>query len=345
MGGNSQSSVSARTALILWAVAALVVVVLAVVHAAAQVLLLTFAGVLLGTSLRGLALVVSRTFHWPVGWSLAGCLVALAALIVGVGFWIGPNIANQGAVLAEELENAYRSLQDNAPGIADSVFGVTSSVAEQAGQYAVKAAGLLASALGVIGSMVFVFFIAIYLAVGPGQYSQGVVRLVPPSRRQEAGDLLESLATTLRRWLLGRLVSMTAVGLATTLGLWALGIPLPVTLGLLAGLLGFVPNIGPLVSAVPAVLLALTVSLWHGVYVGILYMGVNLADGYLLTPWVQKRAVSLPPALILIAQVVFGALWGVLGVMLATPIMACLIVLVRRLYVEGALEKPPRGAA
>lgn len=329
-----------RTTLIVAAIVAIFALGFLLVGSAAQVLLLLFAGVLFGTSLRGLAEWVARKLGWRVGVSLAACLGLLLVFAVALAFWIVPNVADQMSTLASRLSDAYEELRRSwsRSGLGQRLSGATGGVGQQIGKLATRTAGVLASTVGAIGSMLLVVFIALYLAGSPEPYRRGFVRLFPPRHRDRAGDALSALSSTLRRWLVGRIVSMAAVGVVTTLGLWALGIPLPVTLGLIAGLFGFVPNIGPILSAVPAVLLALTIDPMHAVYVVALYLAVNLADGYLLTPWVQKRAVSLPPALILSAQVLLGALAGLLGVVFATPLAACALVLVRELYVDAVIE-------
>lgn len=337
-----------REAFVFWGVAAFFAVLLAALRVAAQPLLLAFAGVLFGTALRGAAEWASRKFHWKVRWSLAACLALLLALSAGAAIWVIPNVADQVASLSQRLFEAYEDLRRSA---ATSPLGShlvqgSGNVGQQLGKFAVQAAGVLASAAGAVGAVLFVAFVALYVAGGPEPYRHGLIRLVPPGSRERAREVLDALGSTLRRWLLGRIVSMSAVGLVTTLGLWVIGIPLPITLGLIAGLLGFVPNIGPIVSAVPAVLLAVTVGPLHVVYVLVLYVGINLADGYGLTPWIQKKAVAVPPALIITGQVIAGALWGVLGVMFATPLLACLVVLVRELYVrqvEGAASSTDRN--
>jgi predicted PurR-regulated permease PerM len=196
-----------------------------------------------------------------------------------------------------------------------------------------------------LGGLTFVLFVALYVAWAPEPYRRGILSLVQPDRQDRARAVLDRLASTVRRWMLGRLVSMTAVGVVTALGLWALGIPAPGTLGLLAGVLGFVPNIGPLVSVVPAALLALTVGTDSVLLVLGFYLLVNLADGYALTPWVQKKAVSIPPALIITGQVLAGTFWGLLGVVFATPLLACFLVLVRELYVKNRDQQAEHGPA
>lgn len=132
---------------------------------------------------------------------------------------------------------------------------------------------------------------------------------------------------------------MVVVGAATALGLYLLGLPFALSLGLLAALLDFVPNFGPLISALPALLLALLQGPWQVLYVALLYVGINLLDGYLLTPLVQRRTVSLSPALLLFAQLLMGVLAGALGVLVATPLSAVTLLLVKRLYIEERLEE------
>ncbi len=337
---------STRSALVFWSIAALFVVAFLLVRVAAQALLLTFAGVLFGTALRGLAAWVSAKLGCRVGWGLAGCLAIFVALCVAASFWIVPRVDAQIAELVDALTLAYDRVREQFSGSAlgRKILSGTVPLEQQLGYFS-RAAGIAASVVGLIGAQLFVVVVALYVAGSPAVYRRGLVRLVPPVRRQRADDVLDALATTLRRWMLGRIVSMTVVGLATTLGLWLGGIPLPVALGMLSGVLGFIPNIGALIAAIPAILLAFTVSPIHAIYVLVLYLVVNLADGYGLTPWIEKRAVATPAALVLTSQLVFGALWGVLGLALATPLVACLIVITRKLYVEDVLEKPPAAAA
>jgi predicted PurR-regulated permease PerM len=343
--GRGARSLAARAATF-WGVAALFVVALWLLRAAAQPLLLLFAGVLFGTSLRGAAEFVARNFGWRVGWSLAACFTLALLVWLGAMLWIVPSLVAESADLIEKTKEAIDRLQAASPwSFVRRLLPGPASGGQQLRQLLGEATGALATAAGLLGSVVFVLFVSLYVAVSPAPYRQGLIRLVPPRHRERARELLDALAQTLRRWLLGRAASMLAVGIATALGTWALGIPLAPTLGVLAGVLGFVPNIGPIVSAVPAVLVAFTVSPLHALYALGLYLSINLADGYGLTPWLQRRAVSLPPALILSGQIVTAALWGVLGVILSTPLLACLVVLIRTLYVEDTLEPGGNSAS
>jgi predicted PurR-regulated permease PerM len=151
--------------------------------------------------------------------------------------------------------------------------------------------------------------------------------------------MLES-ERALRLWLKGQAIAMVVVGLLTGLGLWALGMPSALTLGLLAGVLEFIPFAGPIIAAVPAILLALAVSPELALWVTLLYVAIQQFEGNLLTPLVQQYAVDLPGAVLLFSLIGFGTLFGTLGVILAAPLAVVTMVLVKRLYVIETLDTP-----
>lgn len=200
-----------------------------------------------------------------------------------------------------------------------------------------RAAGVFSTVLGTIAGIFVVLFVGLYLAVEPGLYVRGLLHLVPAARRDRAREVLGAVGYTLRRWLLGRFATMVAVGLMTGVGLWVLGMPLALTLGLLAGLLDFIPNFGPLLAYLPAVLLALAEGPDKALYVTILYLAVQATENYLLTPLVERGVVFLPPVLTIVVQILFGILLGALGFTLASPLLAVAMVLVKLLYVEDVL--------
>ena len=197
--------------------------------------------------------------------------------------------------------------------------------------------GVAVNVVEVVGGIVVIVFIALYGAAEAGRYAGGLVRLVPPARRARAAEILHETASAIWYWMLGRLFSMAVLGVITALGLWLLEVPLPVALGFLAGIMIFVPYIGSIASAIPAVIIAASINLTLAVYVIALYLGVHLVEGYILVPLVQRRAVHLPPALTLSAQLILGFLAGFIGLLFATPLVAAGLVLVRMIYVEGIL--------
>jgi predicted PurR-regulated permease PerM len=180
-------------------------------------------------------------------------------------------------------------------------------------------------------------FIGIYLAAQPRLYVEGLLHLFPKTTRPRAREVVSALRRALHWWLMGRIVSMTAVGSLTIIGLWILDMPLVLALGLIAGLMSFVPYIGPILSAIPAVLIALVQGPWQAFYVLVLYATIQFIEGNFVTPIAQQRAVSLPPAALLTAQIFLGILSGFIGLFLATPITVVLMVLVQMIYVQDLL--------
>jgi predicted PurR-regulated permease PerM len=214
------------------------------------------------------------------------------------------------------------------------------------------AGGVVSSTFGIIGNVAVVLGVGLFLAMNPSLYAQGIVNLVPFSRRPRTAAILSEVGIQLQWWFVGQLCSMISIGLLTFVGLSILHVPMAVTLGIIAGLMNFIPNFGPILAAAPAVLVAFAP---HGDqtqlnpalagWVILLYICIQLLEGWVITPFFQQRAVELPPALIIISQVVFGLLLGPIGLILATPILATIIVLVRMMYMEDVLgdtAAPPR---
>jgi predicted PurR-regulated permease PerM len=209
--------------------------------------------------------------------------------------------------------------------------------ADSGGGQAGTIMAVFSGTVGVLSDVAVILIIGIFGAAQAGLYTRGALHLVPSALNDRAKSLLQTLGHALRWWLVGRLASMAIVGVMTTLGLWLIGIPLALSLGLLAGILSFVPYIGPLVSVIPALLVALLEGPQMILYVLVIYVGVQLLESNLITPLVQRRAVSLPPVALLVAQFLLGIAAGLFGVLVATPLAVVIIVLVQVLYVHGVL--------
>ncbi|MDX6750625.1 AI-2E family transporter [Geminicoccaceae bacterium 1502E] len=310
---------------------------------APRVLLVVFAGVLLAVFLRGGGDAIARWTGTGKGWGLGLFTVLLAGLAVGIGVVAAPLLASQLDELWQEVPQAVRTIREWVESwawgrwILDQVD--PAQLMSKAGGGAAKTASTaITTTFGALGNMVLILFLGIYMAAEPRLYTRGIEALVAPSLRPRAAVFLGELRETLQQWLVAQLFSMTIVGTLTGLGLWLLGVPLALVLGIIAALFTFIPNIGPVLSAVPALLLALAEEPVLAVWVVALYLGVQTLESYFITPLIQERRVELPPALVISVQLLLGVLFGVLGLALATPLAAAGLTTVRRLYVDTYLE-------
>jgi predicted PurR-regulated permease PerM len=312
-----------------------------------DLLLLLFAGILLAIILSTLTNAISR----PTGIPRTPCLllvVFLILLLFGLTAWLlAPSVAEQAGRLAENLTDSLLKLrfriekQEWAKNLLtllperEQLFAGLSEVF-------IKAPGIISTTFGVIGSFVLFLVLGVYLAAGSQTYQDGLIRLLPISRRPRGREVLEQLAYILRWWLLGQIFIMVIIGVLTTLGLWLLDIPLALILGLLAGLFNFVPYLGPIVAFVPAVLIAFTEDPTKALYVIVLYAAVQSFESNVLVPQIEKRVILLPPALVLLGQIGMGVLLGVFGLILAMPLAATIAVLLKMIYIQDVLgDKEP----
>jgi predicted PurR-regulated permease PerM len=310
---------------------------------APEVLLIGFAGVLLAVFLDGGSGLLSRWTGLPRFAALPLFVLLIAGGFVLVGWLATPVVADQADQLQDQVPRAFNSLRERLQTQAWSRALMEQFKPERlmsAGQaIAGGATTALSATFGVFGNLALIFILGLFLAADPATYRNGLRSLFPPEAHPAADHMLDKLRDVLRGWLLAQLGSMAVIGVLTALGLWAIGIPLVVALGLLAALLTFIPNLGPILSAVPAVLLALAADPITAVWVVLLYIGVQLIEGNVTTPLIQQQTINLPPALTIAMQFLLGVLFGLLGLALAVPLTAVGITLVQTLYVKGYLEQ------
>jgi len=309
---------------------------------AAQIVLMFFLSILLAVFLRGLAVLAHLKLKLPVNLSLVLVIFALVAVFTFSAWALIPRVSAQIDILSKQLPRAIEHLKSGIEGynwgkkLIAKIPG-PGEVINSASQVLRQTFGIFATTLGVLTSVAIILFIGLYLAFDPQTYLKGIIRLIPQSRRRRADEVLHVLGSSLTHWLIGRFCAMAFVGIFVALGLWLMGIHLALTLSIIAALLDFVPYLGPIVAVLPAVLLALLESPAKVFYILVLYAAVLSFEGYVFTPLVQQREVSVPPVLILTSQIVMGLLFGIMGLVLATPLAACAVVLVRMLYVEDVL--------
>ena len=303
--------------------------------------LVIFAGVLFGICLHRTAEALRRLSRLSIGWSLFVVVLLVFAFFVGMSWFFSEKMAGQINELSEQLPAAAAKVENM---VRQSTLGKLLMQRLVLHDFQLFSTSMLQSffgvavnVVGVVGAIVVISFVALYVAAESQRYAAGVVLLVPPARRARATEILHEAASAMWYWMLGRLFSMTVLGIIVALGLWLLGAPLPAALGFLAGIMIFVPYIGSILSAVPSGVIAASIDLSLAVYVIALYIGVHIIEGYILVPIVQRRVVHLPPALTLSAQIILAVLAGFLGLLLATPLVATALVMIRMIYVEDIL--------
>lgn len=323
------------------AIGAAAVAGLLILRQLAHVVLLVFAGILLAVFLRGCTDLLHRRLHLSRHWGFALVLVGFL-LLGGAALWyLVPTLADAIDTFSRQIPAALERLRTAMNGtrwagpLLERFGGATGDAVT--GALLGRFAGFFSTALGALTGLLIVLVVGIYAAAEPRVYENGLTSLFPPGLRPRAEQVLKTLRHALLWWILGRLMSMAVVAGLTWLGLLLLGMPLAFALALIAGLLSFIPNIGPILAAVPAVFAGLVQGPWMALYVVGLYIAVQTVESYLITPLIQRRTVAIAPAFLITAQFTFGALFGFLGILLATPATVALMVLVKVLYIENVL--------
>jgi predicted PurR-regulated permease PerM len=293
-----------------------------------QWFLLIFAGVLLAILFRTAAGRLSGWTTLPFRWCIAIVLIATACLVVG-GVWVfGSKIVAEADALLSKLSDALEVLREHVQQY-QNLWRVVSQTSLDLKQ---PTESLFYGGIKTTASLALALFVGAYVSIDPRTYIDGFLKFFSQRRQRQVRIMLNDVQNALKWWLLGQLVAMAVVGIITTVGLLIIEVPMALPLGLLAALLTFVPYIGAIVSAIPALMIAFTVSTRMALYVAIVFLIAHAAEGYVVSPIVQKRFVYLPPALILANQFLMQLLFGIVGVAIATPFLVLVMVLVEQLY-------------
>jgi predicted PurR-regulated permease PerM len=331
-----------KKALIQAGAAAFVILGVVLVWKAAEVFLLIFAGVLLAVFLHSVIKWINQKTGLPEKWSLA-CILLVLVLAVAGGIWfIAPEVSSQMDRLTQRIPEAVDQAQQRIL----KYEWIKNLLAQKeplekmvpdGSDIVSTTARIFTSTFGAVGNLLIFLAIGIFLAINPRTYIDGLVRLAPKTRRLRAREVLQAMGSALESWLLAKIAAMLVVGVLTAAGLWLIGIELVLLLGLLAAILTFIPNIGPILALVPAALLAMLQGPDKIIYVVSLYAGIQTLESYVITPFLQQSMADLPPALIIGMQILLGVLVGGLGLILATPLTAAGMVFVKMVYIEDIL--------
>lgn len=339
-----RSSVALRVTAIVFGV----LIALQFLWIARSIFIVAFLGVLLGLAMARAVDYLERV-HIRRGLGAALVLLALIGTVAGIFALIGPSIRDQSRELTRELPKAMRSIeaavnrtpmkalvsQPAAP--QQQQDGLTDRVARELRGATQFLFPIVSSFLGAVGGIVIVLFIAMYIAAEPELYREGILHLVPHHNRVRTEEWLTTLSDTLRQWLLARLIAMVLIGLITGAGLAALGVKGAAALAVLAGLLEFVPFFGPIASAIPAIGVALVDSPSKALWVVGLYLLIQQLEGNVITPLLLEKRLDVPPVMTVVAVAALGMVFGVLGMLIAEPLLAAVLVTIKMLYVTDVV--------
>lgn len=302
-----------------------------------DILLLIFAAILIAIPLRANAKFIAE--HTPLSqrWALAVVTLAIATFLIVLSLLFGAQIIDQIAVLSSRLPSALEAIGIRV-GLTDAAKHIESIVeAGYGGSIVAQVAGVGYTAFGAVTDALLVVVTAIFFAAEPLVYIRGATKMLPPPFREEFQDTITLTGKALRLWFRGQVLSMLLVGVISACAFWMLGLPSPIALGLFMAITDFIPIIGPILGALPATIFAFSIGLDAVLWTIVAVIVIQQIEGNLIVPFIQKRVVSLPPAVALFAIVVFGLLFGFLGVFLAIPLAVTITVFLKKLWIRETL--------
>jgi predicted PurR-regulated permease PerM len=300
---------------------------------ASTVLLFVFLGILLGLPLTA---GVDRLARWHIPRALGALLLvaAGAGALAGIGAALAPTLIEQAGEIRARLPEAAAKIESILP------KNVPTQLSSGTAQIARHAIGVVGSTVELLIYLLLVLFIAVYLAVDPELYYKGLLHLVPHAHRDRAAEVLSSMAAVMRRWLLTQCVAMATIGVLWGIALTVLRVKAAFALAVIAGLLEFVPTIGPTIAAIPAIGIGILDSPQKGLYVLLVYLAVQGIESNILIPVLMKGQIDLPPALTIVWQALMALAFGFLGLLVAVPLLAALLVAIKMLYVRDVVGDP-----
>ena len=288
-----------------------------------QPLLVIFAGLVFAALLDGGVRLLGRVLPISRGWRLLiVCLLTLGFLI-GTFYLAGVQITAQVMQLRSTVEtqavrlSGWLSSKGVMPGASD-----LNGIARQALGSVGRVTAWVGTAFGALTTMFMILVIGLFVAIDPRVYNRGFQWMIPEESRAEVAVTTQRMARTLRRLLAGRLLGMAFEGAFVGIALALAGVPMALILGILTGLLAFIPNVGAFVSGAMTIAVGFSAGMHTGILAVLIYVAVQVIDGYVVIPMVAKRTVDLPPALTLGAQILASALFGIIGLALADPMTA-----------------------
>ncbi len=339
MDNQSENSTQKKSSYTLkvWQTTAIVCLTLSIVlivRVAFNVLLMALAGVLIAVYFHGLADIIerknwiSRKFALLI--SIAGTIIIFCVLMWFIGGKIQRQVAQLSNTLPQTITAAKLKMSESP--IGQKMLEYSSGDNSQ--KLLDTATSFFNTSFGILGNLYIIIFLGFFFTSDPSLYKNGILFLFPAQKKSTGHIILNRISLSLKGWLKSMLVSMVLITILIAVGLTIVGIPVTMVLGLITGLLEMIPNFGPVIAMIPGVLLAFTISIKTAIIVALIYIACQTIVASVVTPLLQKKIINLPPALTLMSQLIMGTLSGVLGIILAVPLLAIVIILIDELYVK-----------
>jgi predicted PurR-regulated permease PerM len=317
------------------AIVCLSLIIILFVRVALNILLMTFMSVLIAVYFHGLAdfinqkTKISRRLCLFI--SIAGTIILLSTMVWLIGSTVQQQAAQLSHTLPQIISTAKTKLSGSAAG--QQLLSYTSG--DNSKKIGDAAGTFFSSSFGVIGDLYIILFLGIFFTADPSLYKNSLLAIVPSQHEADGSIIWYRISAALKAWLKTKLLSMVLVTIVVAIGLTFVGLPGTLVLGLIAGLLDIIPNFGPVIAMVPGVLLGLMISPQMAVIVALIYVACQTIVGSIFMPLIQKRMINIPPAITMISQLVMGVICGLMGIILAVPILLLLNILVDELYIKN----------
>ena len=316
------------------AIVALLVGVILVARVAFNVLLMMLAGSLIAVYFHGFGDIIQRRTRWKRTWAMTASLIISFLVLGGLLWFMGAKMQVQIAQLSNTLPHTVSTFKAK---LGETPVGqkVLESVSDGSSDSLMTTAQtFLGTSFGVLGDIYIILLLGVFFTASPSIYKNGILLLVPKPKKELGKHIMDRISLSLKGWLKGMMVSIVLITVLISVALTIIGIPMTMVLGLITGILELVPNFGSLLAMIPGVLLALTISTNTAIVVALVYIVSQTITANIVTPLIQKKIINLPPALTLVSQLVMGTVSGALGIILAVPLLAIIIILIDELYVK-----------
>lgn len=319
---------------------ALSVCLILILRVAFNILLMVLAATLISVFFHALGDAIERRTHIRHSLSIFISVAGTILIFILLLWFMGNTLLVQIASLSEDFPGLINKAED---GLRQTTIGM--QILDRISLYNTSKLmgaieGFFNTSFGVLGNIYIIVFLSIFFTISPTIYINGLIKLAPPQAKKDMKIVLERIWQVLKGWLKGAMIAMLLITILNVIGLTVLGIPMALTLALMAGMLNFIPNFGPLIAMIPAVLIGFTISINMALIIAAMYVLIQALESNVITPMIQKKMIDLPPALTILSQVIMGTFSGVLGILLATPLLAIVIILVDELYVKKQVILP-----